>query len=52
MLEKTCETCGWKMFRLKETGENPEDDFCLNRRCKEGRKYWNKQVQELNPKPR
>ncbi len=40
LLEKTCETCGWKMFRLKEEGESPEAEFCLNRRCKEGRKYW------------
>jgi DNA topoisomerase-1 len=42
MLEKTCETCGWKIFRLKEAGESPEEEFCLNRRCKEGRKYWKK----------
>ena len=52
LLEKTCETCGWKMFRLKEEGENPEAEFCLNRRCKEGRKYWNKQASELKPKLR
>jgi DNA topoisomerase-1 len=42
LLEKTCETCGWKMFRLKEEGESSEAEFCLNRRCKEGRKYWKK----------
>jgi DNA topoisomerase-1 len=40
LLDKTCESCGWKMFRLKEEGESPEEDFCVNRRCKEGRKYW------------
>jgi DNA topoisomerase-1 len=40
LLDKTCESCGWKMFRLKEDGESPEEDFCVNRRCKEGRKYW------------
>lgn len=41
LLDKTCETCGWKLFRLKE-GESPEEEFCVNRRCKEGRKYWKK----------
>jgi DNA topoisomerase-1 len=42
LLEKTCESCGWKLFKLKEDGESPEEDFCINRRCKEGRKYWKK----------
>ncbi|WP_269851731.1 hypothetical protein [Methanosarcina horonobensis] len=45
LLDKTCEICGWKLFRLKEDGEGseiPEDDFCLNRRCTEGIKYWKK----------
>jgi len=40
LLDKTCETCGWKLFRLKEEGESPEEEFCVNRRCTEGRKYW------------
>ena len=42
LLDKTCESCGWKIFRLKEEGESPEEDFCVSRRCKEGRKYWKK----------
>lgn len=42
LLDRTCETCGWKLFRLKEEGESPEADFCVNRRCKEGRQYWKK----------
>ncbi len=42
LLDKTCESCGWKTFRLKEEGESPEEDFCVSRRCKEGRKYWKK----------
>lgn len=42
LLDKTCEGCGWKMFRLKEEGELSDEDFCVNRRCKEGRKYWRK----------
>ena len=42
LLDQTCESCGWKLFRLKEEGESPEEDFCVNRRCKEGRKYWKK----------
>ncbi|MGA9190035.1 MAG: DNA topoisomerase [Methanosarcina sp.] len=42
LLDKTCEGCGWRTFRLKEEGESPEEDFCVNRRCKEGRKYWKK----------
>jgi len=42
LLDKTCESCGWKLFRLKEEGETPEEDFCVNRRCKEGRNYWKK----------
>jgi DNA topoisomerase-1 len=41
LLDKTCETCGWKMFSLKEEGEAaPEENLCINRRCKEGRQYW------------
>jgi len=40
LLDKTCETCGWKLVRLKEEGDSPEIDFCLNRRCTEGQKYW------------
>ena len=42
LLDRTCESCGWKLFRLKEEGESPEEDFCVNRRCKEGRQYWRK----------
>jgi DNA topoisomerase-1 len=42
LLDKTCEACGWKLFRLKEEGESQEEDFCLNRRCAEGIKYWKK----------
>lgn len=42
LLDKTCETCGWKLFRLKEEGDSPEEEFCVNRRCAEGRKYWKK----------
>ncbi|MPM80470.1 hypothetical protein SDC9_127517 [bioreactor metagenome] len=45
ILDKICETCGWKLFRLKEEGDGSEDmeeDFCLNRRCTEGIKYWKK----------
>jgi DNA topoisomerase-1 len=45
LLDKTCETCGWKLFRLKEEeegSEGKEEDFCLNRRCPEGMKYWKK----------
>lgn len=42
LLDKTCESCGWKLFRLKEEGKSPEEEFCINRRCKEGRKYWKK----------
>ncbi|MGB9132402.1 MAG: DNA topoisomerase, partial [Methanosarcina sp.] len=43
LLEKTCESCGWKLFRLKEEeGETREEEFCLSRRCKEGRKFWKK----------
>ncbi|HWR25296.1 MAG TPA: DNA topoisomerase [Methanosarcina sp.] len=42
LLDKKCEICGWKIFRLKEEGESPEEDFCVNRRCKEGRQYWKK----------
>ncbi len=40
LLDKTCEICGWKLFRLKEEGDSPEEEFCINRRCPEGRKYW------------
>ena len=47
MLGETCEICGWVIFRLKEDGKNSEEDFCLNRRCKGGRKYWKKQAMEL-----
>jgi len=44
LLDKTCETCGWKLFRLKADGEgeNPEEDICVNRRCTEGIQYWKK----------
>jgi DNA topoisomerase-1 len=42
LLDKTCETCGWKLFKLKEEGESLEEEFCVNRRCSEGRKYWKK----------
>lgn len=42
LLDKTCKTCGWRLFRLKQEGESPEEDFCLNRRCTEGMKYWKK----------
>lgn len=41
ILEKTCESCGWKLLRLKEQEEEAEE-FCVNRRCEEGRKYWKK----------
>ena len=47
MLDETCEICGWIIFRLKEDGKSSEEDFCINRRCKEGRKYWKKQSMEL-----
>jgi DNA topoisomerase I len=50
LLERTCETCGWKMFRLKEEGDSPQEEFCVNRRCKEGRKYWKKEVSESKPR--
>lgn len=48
LLDKTCESCGWKLFRLKEEkgegegNESPEEDICINRRCTEGIKYWKK----------
>lgn len=42
LLDRTCETCGWKLFRLKEEDDSPEEEFCVNRRCPEGRKYWKK----------
>jgi len=42
LLDRPCESCGWKLFRIKKEGENPEEDFCVNRRCKEGREYWKK----------
>jgi DNA topoisomerase-1 len=42
LLDKTCETCGWKLFRLKEETGNSEEDSCINKRCKEGRQYWRK----------
>ena len=45
LLDKTCETCGWKLFRLKEEvegNESLEEDICINRRCTEGIKYWKK----------
>jgi DNA topoisomerase-1 len=47
MLDETCEICGWIIFRLKEDGKSSEEDFCVNRRCKGGRKYWKKQSMEL-----
>ncbi|MGI5944959.1 MAG: hypothetical protein ACOX7X_09490, partial [Methanosarcina flavescens] len=43
LVDRTCESCGWKLFRLKEEGDqSTEEVFCVNRRCKEGRKYWKK----------
>ena len=50
MLNETCEICGWAIFRLREDGKNSEEDFCLNKRCKGGRKYWKKQAMELKIK--
>jgi DNA topoisomerase I len=50
LLERTCETCGWKIFRSKEEGDSPQEEFCVNRRCKEGRKYWKKEAPELKPR--
>lgn len=44
ILDKTCETCGWKLFKLKGEEEGTEEEFCINRRCKEGRKYWKNRV--------
>jgi Topoisomerase IA len=44
ILDKTCETCGWKLFKLKGEDESTEEEFCINRRCKEGRKYWKNRV--------
>jgi len=52
LLDKTCEGCSWKTFRLKEEGESSEEDFCVNRRCKEGRKYWRKTGTAIEARPR
>ncbi|MDD3042429.1 MAG: DNA topoisomerase [Methanosarcinaceae archaeon] len=39
LLDRTCESCGWKLFRMKEQ-EKDAVESCVNRRCEEGRKFW------------
>ncbi len=41
LLDKTCKDCGWKLFGVKEEKDGAsKEEYCINRRCKEGRKYW------------
>jgi len=41
LLDETCKSCGWRLLRVKEQ-EKEAEEFCVNRRCEEGRKYWKK----------
>jgi len=41
LLEETCKSCGWRLIRVKEQEEEAKE-FCVNRRCEEGRKFWKK----------